>query len=47
MWVAAYRAKFHGEGKPFGKAEWDQLLGHCMVITCPSRTGELYKNLEI
>lgn len=31
MWVEAYRAKFHGEGKPFGKEEFDQLLGHCMV----------------
>jgi hypothetical protein len=31
MWLDAMRAKFEGEGKPFGKAEFDQLLGHCQV----------------
>jgi hypothetical protein len=31
MWIDAIRAKFHGEGKTFGRKEWDQLLGHCMV----------------
>lgn len=31
MWVDAYRAKFHGEGKPFEREEFDKLLGHCMV----------------
>jgi Sulfotransferase domain len=30
MWAAAADAKFYGKGH-FGKAEWDQLLGHCMV----------------
>lgn len=31
MWVEAYEAKFEGKGKPFGREEWDQLLGHCQV----------------
>lgn len=31
MWVEAYEAKFEGKGKPFGKEDWDQLLGHCEV----------------
>ncbi|KAF7352154.1 hypothetical protein MVEN_01178600 [Mycena venus] len=24
---------FFGKGKPYGRAEWDQLLGHCMAVT--------------
>jgi hypothetical protein len=32
MWVKAFQAKFEGKGKTFGREEWDQLLGHCMVI---------------
>lgn len=31
MWTRAIRAKFDGEGD-FGKAEWDQLLGHCQAV---------------
>jgi hypothetical protein len=31
MWVEAYEAKFEGKGKPYGKEDWDQLLGHCEV----------------
>lgn len=31
MWLDAMRAKFEGKGKPFGKTEFDQLLGHCQV----------------
>ncbi len=31
MWVEAFEAKFEGKGKPYGKEEWDKLLGHCMV----------------
>ena len=30
LWMDALAAKFEG-GKPFGKTEWDQLLGHCQV----------------
>ncbi len=37
MWLDAMRAKFKGVGKPFGRAEFDQLLGHCQVRTQPSR----------
>ncbi|KAJ7485589.1 hypothetical protein FB451DRAFT_1392324 [Mycena latifolia] len=33
MWIAAIRAKFHGEGTPFGQEQWDQLLGDCQAIT--------------
>ena len=31
MWVEAMEAKFEGKGNPFTRADWDQLLGHCMV----------------
>lgn len=31
MWMRAIRAKWDGEGE-FGKAEWDQLLGHCQAV---------------
>jgi hypothetical protein len=31
MWLEAYKAKFEGIGKPYGREEWDKLLGHCMV----------------
>jgi hypothetical protein len=31
MWAEAINAKFFGRGKPYGKEEWDQLLGHCQV----------------
>ncbi|KAJ7485316.1 hypothetical protein FB451DRAFT_1027808 [Mycena latifolia] len=31
MWIEAIRAKFYGEGTPYGRAEWDRLLGDCQV----------------
>jgi hypothetical protein len=31
MWQEAMDAKFLGKGKKYGRAEWDQLLGHCQV----------------
>ncbi len=31
MWLEAYEAKVDGKGKPYGREEWDKLLGHCMV----------------
>jgi hypothetical protein len=31
MWTEAINARFFGQGTPYGKAEWDQLLGHCQV----------------
>jgi hypothetical protein len=31
MWIRAIKAKFHGEGTPYGLEEWDRLLGDCMV----------------
>ncbi|KAJ6625992.1 P-loop containing nucleoside triphosphate hydrolase protein [Mycena sp. CBHHK59/15] len=33
MWTEAIRAKYFGEGKPYGREEWDQLLGHCQAVT--------------
>ncbi|KAK6991784.1 P-loop containing nucleoside triphosphate hydrolase protein [Favolaschia claudopus] len=33
MWTEAINAKFYGKGKRYGRAEWDQLLGHCMAVT--------------
>ncbi|KAJ7100247.1 hypothetical protein B0H15DRAFT_819449 [Mycena belliarum] len=32
MWIAAIKAKFFGEGTPFGRAEWDKLLGDCRAV---------------
>lgn len=34
MWCQAIDAKFYGKGH-FGREEWDQLLGHCMVVIRP------------
>lgn len=31
QWVAALEAKFEGKGKPFGREEFDALLGGCSV----------------
>jgi hypothetical protein len=31
MWREAIEAKFHGKGKPYGREEWDQLLGRYQV----------------
>ncbi|KAF2141672.1 uncharacterized protein K452DRAFT_228059 [Aplosporella prunicola CBS 121167] len=33
MWREAADAKWFGKGKPYGREEWDQLLGHCKVVT--------------
>ncbi|KAJ7203985.1 P-loop containing nucleoside triphosphate hydrolase protein [Mycena rebaudengoi] len=33
MWQEAMDAKFLGKGKKYGRAEWDQLLGHCQAVT--------------
>ncbi|KAJ7149269.1 hypothetical protein C8R43DRAFT_888091 [Mycena crocata] len=33
MWIAAIKAKFHGEGKPYGRKEWDLLLGDCQAVS--------------
>ena len=34
MWQAAFEAKYSppGSRKAFGRAEWDQLLGHCAAV---------------
>lgn len=33
MWVEALEAKYLHIGKPFTRADWDQLLGHCQAVT--------------
>ncbi|KAL2069257.1 hypothetical protein VTL71DRAFT_15595 [Oculimacula yallundae] len=33
MWVDALKAKYDGIGKPFGRPEFDQLLGHVGAVT--------------
>ena len=33
MWREAVDAKYYGIGRPYGKEDWDALLGHCMVST--------------
>ncbi|KAJ7852730.1 hypothetical protein B0H13DRAFT_1505302, partial [Mycena leptocephala] len=33
MWTEAINAKFYGKGNPYGRVEWDQLLGHYMAVT--------------
>lgn len=32
-WMDAVNAKFLGKGKPYGRAEFDALLGHCAAVT--------------
>lgn len=31
MWTDAFNAQLYGKGKPFGREEWDHLLGDCQV----------------
>ncbi|KAJ6595545.1 P-loop containing nucleoside triphosphate hydrolase protein [Mycena vulgaris] len=33
MWIAALKAKIDGDGTPFGREEWDRLLGDCQAVT--------------
>lgn len=33
MWLEALQAKYDGKGKPFGREQFDQLLGHCQAIS--------------
>ncbi|KAJ6514059.1 NAD dependent epimerase [Mycena vulgaris] len=33
MWTQAINARFFGRGKPCGREEWGQLLGHCQAVT--------------
>ena len=33
MWISAFEAKFHGKGKTFTRAEWDQLLAEYGAVT--------------
>ncbi|KAJ7485542.1 hypothetical protein FB451DRAFT_1230209 [Mycena latifolia] len=33
MWIEAIRAKYYGKGTPYGRAEWDRLLGEYPAIT--------------
>ena len=43
-WMEAVNAKFLGQGKPYGRAEFDALLGNCAAVTdmpCASFWEEL------
>nr|WFQ81638.1 hypothetical protein [Coleophoma empetri]WOZ30812.1 McfS [Coleophoma empetri] len=33
LWKEAFDAKYEGIGKPYGRAEFDALLGHCMATS--------------
>ncbi|KAJ7062576.1 P-loop containing nucleoside triphosphate hydrolase protein [Mycena amicta] len=33
LWHEALEARFEGKGTPYGRAEWDQVLGHCAAVT--------------
>ena len=32
MWMDALKAKYDGEGKPFTREDWDQLLGNAQAV---------------
>lgn len=32
LWRQAFLAKYHGQGRPFERRDWDQLLGHCQAV---------------
>jgi hypothetical protein len=32
MWMDALTAKYDGIGTPFGREQWDQLLGDCQAV---------------
>lgn len=32
MWYEALRAKYDGVGEPYGRPEFDKLLGHCQAV---------------
>jgi hypothetical protein len=38
-------AKYEGVGKPFERADWDQLLGHCRAVTDTPSTPFFYREL--
>jgi hypothetical protein len=46
MWVEAFDAKFEGKGKPWGREEFDQVLGHCMVFLLFSVKSFVLTNLR-
>lgn len=33
MWMEALEAKYDGKGKPYGREEFDKLLGHCQGVS--------------
>ena len=32
-WLEAVKAKYGGQGRPYGKCEFDKLLGHCQGVS--------------
>ena len=33
LWIKALEAKYEGRGPPFGREEWNLILGHCKVAS--------------
>ncbi|KAJ7867206.1 hypothetical protein B0H14DRAFT_2572966 [Mycena olivaceomarginata] len=33
IWITVIKAKYYSEGTPYGREEWDVLLGDCMAVT--------------
>ena len=31
LWIQALEAKYEGRGTPFGREQWDLILGNCKV----------------
>lgn len=33
LWIQALEAKYEGKGSPFGREQWDSILGHRKVLS--------------
>jgi hypothetical protein len=46
-WLKALKAKYESQGRPFGREEWDDLLGECSVgLFCSSRCSSWFEGLK-
>lgn len=45
-WIAALEAKYEGNGKPFGREEFDDFLEDYMVNTFPQYEGSGQNNID-
>ena len=46
LWYEALRAKYDGVGKPFGREDFDQLLGNCQVRPAFQRDFGKISNMD-